>query len=109
MCIRDRDKRLAKIGGTGLDRLLKIAVFEILDRIVCYPVSDDTKWTDADGAVLPDALLLASGSTAKDLAYSVHSDLGDGFIRASNAKTGRTLGADHQLEFNDVIRIHAKT
>jgi len=109
LALEELDKRLARIGGTGLDALLRLAVFDILDRIVCYPVSDDNKWTDADGTVLPDALILPAGSTAKDLAYSVHTDLGDGFIRASNARSGRTLGADHELEFNDVIRIHAKT
>ncbi len=109
LALEELNKRLARIGGTGLDKLLRLAVFDILNRIVCYPVSDDNKWTDAEGAILPDALLLPIGSTAKDLAYSVHTDLGDGFIRATNARTSRTLGADHELEFNDVIRIHAKT
>jgi ribosome-interacting GTPase 1 len=35
--------------------------------------------------------------------------LGDGFIRASDARNGRVIGSDHELSDNDVIKIHAKT
>ena len=47
------------------------------------------------------------GSTAKDLAYKVHTDLGDKFIRAIDARTKRVVGADHKLNDGDVIRIVA--
>ena len=66
-------------------------------------------WTDGDGRVLPDALLVKRGTTSKGLAYSVHSDLGDGFIRAVDARTGRVIGAEQELSDNDVIKIVAKT
>ena len=62
-----------------------------------------------DGKILPDALLIPQGSTAKDLAYAVHTDLGDGFIRAIDARSGRVIGADHELANDDVVKIHAKT
>ena len=62
-----------------------------------------------DGKILPDALLIPQGSTAKDLAYAVHTDLGDGFIRATDARSGRVIGADHELANDDVVKIHAKT
>ena len=57
--------------------------------------------------MLPYAFLMPAGSTARDLAYKVHSDLGDKFIRAVNAKTKRTVGADYILQDGDVIRIVA--
>jgi ribosome-binding ATPase YchF (GTP1/OBG family) len=101
--------RIENMGGTGLDELLREVVYERMGRIVAYPVQDETHWTDGDGKVLPDALLVASGTTAKGLAYAVHTDLGDGFIRASDARSGRVVGAEHELVDNDVIKIHAKT
>jgi len=101
--------RISKMGGTGLNELLRKVVFERLEQIVAYPVQDETHWTDGDGRVLPDALLISSGTTAKGLAYAVHTDLGDGFIRASDARNGRIIGSEHELSDNDVIKIHAKT
>ena len=101
--------RIEEMGGTGLISLLSSVLFDRLDRIVAYPVQDESKWVDGDGRVLPDALLIPQGSTAKDLAYAVHTDLGDGFIRATDARTGRVIGADHELVNDDVVKIHAKT
>jgi len=101
-------KRIQNLGGTGLISLISSVVFDRLDRIVAYPVQDESKWIDGDGRILPDALLIPQGSTAKDLAYAVHTDLGDGFIRATDARTGRVIGADHELANDDVVKIHAK-
>jgi hypothetical protein len=97
------------LGGTGLNHLLTQVVYERLERIVAYPVQDETHWTDGDGRVLPDALIVPSGTTAKGLAFAVHTDLGEGFIRASDARTGRVIGAEHELEDGAIIKIHAKT
>ena len=102
-------ERLERLGGTGLVELVSRIVRERLDRIVTYPVQDEGHWTDGDGHILPDALLVQRGTTAKGLAYAVHSDLGDGFIRAVDGRTGRVIGADHELNDNDVIKIVAKT
>jgi len=102
-------ERLDRLGGTGLVELVSRIVRERLDRIVAYPVQDEGHWTDGDGRVLPDALLVPRGTNAKGLAYAVHSDLGDGFIRAVDGRTGRVIGADHELNDNDVIKIVAKT
>ena len=101
--------RLERLGGTGLVELVSRIVSERLDRIVAYPVQDEGQWTDGDGRILPDALLVGRGTTAKGLAYAVHSDLGDGFIRAVDARTGRVIGAEHELGDNDVVKIVAKT
>ena len=63
--------------------------------------------TDKDGRILPDAHFMKRGSTAKDLAYKVHTDLGDHFIRAIDARTHRIIGADYELKDGDEVRIVA--
>ncbi|MEM1814255.1 MAG: TGS domain-containing protein, partial [Thermoplasmatales archaeon] len=70
-------------------------------------VEDENHWTDKNGNVLPDAILMRKGATALDLAYKVHTDLGERFIRAINGRTKRTLGRDYILENGDVIKIVA--
>ncbi|MBR79305.1 MAG: redox-regulated ATPase YchF [Euryarchaeota archaeon] len=95
--------------GGGLVGLLAQVVFGQLSRIVAYPVQDETHWVDGDGKALPDAVLVPTGTTAKGLAYHVHSDLGDGFVRAIDAKSGRIIGAEHELSDGDVVSIQAKT
>ena len=65
----------------------------------------DHHLTDKEGRILPDAFLLPRGSTAKDLAYKVHTDIGDHFIRAIDVRAKRVIGADHELKDGDVISI----
>lgn len=91
--------------GTGIQGALDYAVYDLLDRITAYPVQDASKWTDAKGNVLPDAFLLRRGSTPVDLAYAVHSDIGDGYLHAVNAKTSREISENYELEEGDVIKI----
>lgn len=102
-----REKVMARFGGTGVQTLLERAVYDGLDRIVAFPVEDETHYTDKDGRILPDAHLLKRGATAKDLAGKVHTDLAKHFVRAVDAKKKRVVGADHALETGDVIRIVA--
>jgi ribosome-binding ATPase YchF (GTP1/OBG family) len=99
---------LSKINGTGFIKLLDKIVFESMNKIVVYPVQDENKWTDGDGKILPDALLVNQGTTAKGLAYEVHTDLGEGFIKAVDGKSSRIIGADHELNDGDIIKIHSK-
>jgi hypothetical protein len=94
--------------GGGLVGLLGQVVYGQLSRIVAYPVQDETHWVDGEGNALPDAILVPRGTTAKGLAYSVHSDLGDGFVRAIDARTGRVIGAEHELIDGDVVSIQSK-
>ena len=100
-------ENMEKNGGTGVQECLEKAAFDLLDLITVYPVEDENKYTDHFGRVLPDAFLVPRGSTARDLAYKVHTELGDKFIRAVNAKTKRTVGSDYILQDGDVIRIVA--
>lgn len=101
-------KYMDRFGGTGVQETLEKAVYDMLDMIVVYPVENEHNYTDKEGRVLPDAHLLPRGSTAEDLAYAVHTDIGEGFIRAVNAKTERIIGREHELEDGDVIKIVSK-
>ena len=101
-------KTLNSWEGRGLIGLLSEVVFGILNRKVAYPVQDESHWVDGDGNILPDVILVPEGTTAKGLAYAVHSDLGDGFIRAVDARSSRIIGADYEIKNGDIIRIHAK-
>ncbi len=100
---------MERFGSTGVQTVIEEATFKLLDLMTVYPVEDETHWTDHKGNVLPDAYLMPRGSTARDLAYKVHTDLGDNFIRAIDARTGRVIGHDHELKDGDVIKIVART
>jgi len=99
---------LTRHGGTGVQRCLEIVAREVLQLITVYPVEDETHWTDKQGHVLPDAFLVPKGSTARDLAFRVHTDLGEHFIRAIDARTKRVIGQTHELQEGDVVKIVAK-
>ncbi|ELZ48507.1 translation-associated GTPase [Halorubrum californiense DSM 19288] len=91
--------------GTGVQSALNAAIYDLLDRITAYPVQDAGKWTDGTGNVLPDAFLLPTGSTPRDLAYAVHSDIGEGYLHAVDARASRRIGEDHELTEGDVVKI----
>ena len=93
--------------STGVQDCLEKAVVEKLNLVAVYPVEDETHFTDGQGRVLPDAFLLSRGSTAIDLAYKVHSDIGDSFIRAIDCRSKRIIGKDHELQDGDIIKIVA--
>ena len=99
---------LQKRGSTGVQQCLEEAVFKLLNLIVVFPVEDEHHWSDKSGNVLPDAFLVPRGSTAADVAFKVHTDLGNHFIRAINARTKMVVGRDHPVEDGDVIKIVAK-
>jgi ribosome-binding ATPase YchF (GTP1/OBG family) len=96
---------MAEHGGTGVQEALDTAVYDVLEHFTAYPVEDETHWTDASGQVLPDAHLLAPGSTPRDLAYAVHSDIGDGYLHAVDARENRRIGEDHELSEGDVVKV----
>jgi ribosome-binding ATPase YchF (GTP1/OBG family) len=96
---------LKKTGGTGIQECINRAVFELLELIIVYPVEDEGKWSDKSDRMLPDAFLMKKGSTAHDLAYKIHSDIGDRFLYAVDAKTKMRLGEKHELNNGDVVKI----
>ncbi|MFB6166049.1 MAG: redox-regulated ATPase YchF [Haloarculaceae archaeon] len=96
---------MAEWGGTGVQTALNAAVYDRLDHLTAFPVQNENKWTDAKGNVLPDAFLLPRGSTPTDLAYAVHSDIGDNYLHAIDGKSNRRIADDTELDEGDVIKI----
>jgi ribosome-binding ATPase YchF (GTP1/OBG family) len=91
--------------GTGVQQAINTAVYDVLEQITVYPVQNESKWTDGTGTMLPDAFLLNPASTPENLAYAVHSDIGDGYLHAVDARSDRRIGVDHELSEGDVIKI----
>ena len=96
---------LEKWETTGVQLVLNFAFFSLLDMITVYPVEDENKYTNKKGNVLPDAYLLKNGSTAKDLAFKIHSEIGDKFLYAIDAKTKKRVSNDYVLKNNDIIKV----
>lgn len=101
-------KILDRFKSTGVQSCLNTAVFDVLKMMVVYPVENENKLTDSKGNVLPDAYLLPEGSTALDLAYKIHTEIGDKFIGAIDCRTKKKIGKDHVLNNGDVIKIIAR-
>jgi ribosome-binding ATPase YchF (GTP1/OBG family) len=96
---------LEKHKTTGVQEILNEAVFSLLNYIVVYPVENENKLTDIENRILPDAHLLPKDSTALDLAFKIHTDIGSKFVAAIDARTKRRLAKDYKLKNNDVIKI----
>ena len=92
-------------GSTGIQKALNEAIFDLLNMIVVYPVSDENKFTDQKGNVLPDAFLVPKGSTPREFAYIIHSDIGDKFMHAVDARKNMRISSDYELCDGDIIRI----
>jgi ribosome-binding ATPase YchF (GTP1/OBG family) len=91
--------------NTGIQQALNTVVFKLLKSNMVYPVSDESKYTDHHGNVLPDVHLMPDGATPLDLARSVHTRLVENYILAIDAKTGVRLPKDYTLRHKDVIKI----
>jgi len=96
---------MEKYGGTGVQQAINRAVRDLLRMIVVYPVEDEHRFSDSQGRVLPDAFLMREGSTPRDLAYQVHTDIGKGFLYAVDARTNMRVKDTYQLKDGDIIRI----
>lgn len=100
-----RTNILEKYGSTGVQQALNEAIFNLLNMIVVYPVEDEHKYTDQKGNILPDAILIPKGSVPRELAYMVHSDIGDNFMHAVDARKNMRVASDYELSNNDIISI----
>jgi len=103
-----REKILSVYSSTGVQQCLNEAVFSLLNYIAVYPVENENHFTDSKGNVLPDAILLPQGATALDLAFAIHTDIGNKFVAAIDARTKKRVSKDYNLKNNDIIRIMTK-
>ncbi len=95
---------LEKFNGTGVQECLDTAIFKLLEYFPVFP--GGTKGLmDSQNRYIPDCFLMPKGSKAIDFAYTLHTDMGDGFIRAIDVKTKQIIGRDHPLKYGDVIEL----
>jgi ribosome-binding ATPase YchF (GTP1/OBG family) len=99
-----RKNVLSIFGTTGVQDILENAVFVLLKHIAVFPAGAN-KLADSKGNILPDCFLVPQGTTALDFAFKLHTDLGNNFIKAINARTKQTIGKDYVLKNRDGIEI----
>jgi len=90
--------------GTGVQEILNRAVFKLLGYLPIFPASAN-RLGDSKGNILPDCFLLPPGSTALDFAFFLHTDFGNNFVKAINARTKMVLGKDYKLQPRDALEI----
>lgn len=93
-------------GSTGVQEVLNKVVFDILDYIAIFPAG--AKMTDSKGNVLPDCYLMKRGSTALDFAFRLHTDIGNGFVKAIDIRTKQAVGKSYELKHRDGLEIMTK-
>ncbi len=103
--VRAAIDKINAFGDDGVQALMDHVVFDVLKQIAAYPVEDEKHYSNHFGKVLPDAFLLNQGSTAKDLATKIHTDLSAGFLYGIDAKTKMRLGKETALKNGDVVKI----
>jgi len=100
-----KEKILKPNNTTGVQEAINTAYFKLLDMITVYPVEDLEHLSDHNGRVLPDAYLVPKGTTAHLFAYLIHTELGENFLYAIDARDKRRIGEDATLKDRDVISI----
>jgi ribosome-binding ATPase len=100
-----REKILTKYGSTGVQEAINTAYSKLLNMITVYPVEDVEHLSNHMGKVLPDAYLIPQGTTAHQFAYIIHTELGESFIYALDARDKRRIGEDAILKDKDVVSI----
>ena len=97
---------LDRFGGTGVQTAIETALFDELGTMAVFPGDGTPR---ADGKFLQECLLVPEGTTAEGFAHAVHSEIGDGFLYATDARTGRQVGADTELSHRDVVEVTTTT
>jgi len=97
---------LDAFGSTGIQEILNKAVFDFLKYIAIFPAG--AKLADSKGNILPDCFLMPPGTTALEFAFKLHTDIGNNFVKAIDARTRLPIGRDHKLKNRDGIEIMTK-
>jgi ribosome-binding ATPase YchF (GTP1/OBG family) len=90
---------------TGIQFAINVAVFKLLRMNTVYPVAEASKLSDKSGNVLPDVYLMKSGSTVKDLAKEIHSELAKGLLYAVDIRDGLRLPINYEIKDRDILSI----
>ena len=99
------ERVMYKYMRTGIQQALNTLAFKLLKMNMVYPVSDETRFSDSDGNILPDVHLMQDGATPMDLAKTVHSRLAKDYILAIDARTGLRLPKNYTLRHRDIVKI----
>jgi len=98
---------LDKFGSTGVQEILNKAIFDFLKYIAIFPAASN-KLADSQGRILPDCFLMPPGTTALDFAFKLHTDIGNNFVKAIDARTKKAVGKDYVLKNRDGLEIITK-
>jgi len=90
--------------GTGVQDAIETALFDELGTKAVFPGGADAMGDD-QGRVMRDCWILPERATTKDLAYHLHSDIGDGLLHAMDCRSGRQIGTGHELDHRDVVEL----
>jgi ribosome-binding ATPase YchF (GTP1/OBG family) len=100
-----KEKVLERWSSSGIQNILNAAFFNLLKMISVYPVQNPERFSDHEGRVLPEVYLVPEGTTAKQFASLIHTELGKGFLYAIETRKKMRVGDDYILKDRDVISI----
>ncbi|WP_323675683.1 redox-regulated ATPase YchF [Halorubellus sp. PRR65] len=90
--------------GTGVQDAIETALFDELGTKAVFPGGADAMGDD-QGRVMRDCWILPERATTEDLAYHLHSDIGDGLLHAMDCRSGRQISTSHELDHRDVVEL----
>jgi ribosome-binding ATPase YchF (GTP1/OBG family) len=99
-----RENVLKEYGSTGVQNVLNRLVFDVLGYVAVYPVANISHLTDTRGNVLPDTFLVKKGTTLREFAAKIHTDLAEKFIGGLDIHR-KKVGADYRVQDGDVLEI----
>ncbi len=100
-----QEQILFKFGSTGVQETINTAFFKLLQMVAVYPVEDSEHLSDHKGRVLPDVYLVPYGTTVRQLAYIIHTELGESFIHTIDVRGKNRIGENYVLKNRDVVSI----
>jgi ribosome-binding ATPase YchF (GTP1/OBG family) len=100
-----RERVLNEFGSTGVQDTLEVSVFNVLRMKVVFPVENESKLSDKDGNILPDAIILPEHATVLDLAEKIHSEIASKALYGIDVRNKMRISLDHELKHRDIIKI----